>query len=158
MPMIYEDTLQVADFLLAADQLGGFAHRRAASSAYYALFQRLSLLCAVCLSRSTIASAEYRRAYRALEHRQVRDTLSRSDDFRVTLGAPFGELQDIRQWADYSASSHPDEAEANSGRFFTPSEARGCVDKGRDAIRFIDGLELPMQQRLAVLLVVRDRR
>jgi hypothetical protein len=158
MTMIHEDTLQVAEFLLAVDQPDGFAHRRAASSAYYALFQRLSLLCAVCLSRTTVAYAEYRRAYRALEHRQVRDTLSRSDDFRVPLGTPFAELQDIRQWADYSVSSHPDEAEANVGRLFTPNEARDSVDTARDAIRFVDGLELPLQQRLAVLLVVRDRR
>jgi hypothetical protein len=150
--------LRVAEILLDGKQPGPAARRRAASTAYYSVFQRLSALCAWCLSGSKVSSPEYRRAYRVLDHKQVRDALSRSAEFNVNLGAPFARLQDIRQWADYNVSTHPDETEAQAGKPFTMGDARKCVIKAREAIEFVDSLDPPSRRRLAVLLIVRDRR
>ena len=158
MPRSDQDTLRVAQILLEGPQPGSAALRRAASTAYYAVFQRLSALCAQCLSRARVSSPEYRRAYRVLEHKQVRDALSRSADFKASLGVPFGELQDIRQWADYNVSTHPDEAYARSGKRFKIWEARDSVETAREVIAFIDNLDPPTRRRLAALLIVRDRR
>lgn len=76
MPALHEDTLLAARLLLDGDQIGGFARRRAVSSAYYALFQRLCALVASCVSRADVGSREYRRTFRVVDHRQCRDYLS----------------------------------------------------------------------------------
>jgi len=138
MPVLHDDTLRVAEILLETEQPGSAARRRAASTAYYSAFQSLSALCALCLSRAKPSSEAYLRAYRALEHRQVRDLLSRSTDFKAFLSAPFAQLQNIRQWADYNVSTHPDETDAQAGRRFTIDEARASVGMARKAIEFVD--------------------
>jgi hypothetical protein len=159
MANLYENSLKVAELLLGGAQPGSAARRRAVSTAYYALFQRLSSLCAICLSRAGANSEEYRRAYRALDHRQARDALSRSETlFKRNLADTFAELQDVRHWADYSVSTHPDEAVAQAGKRFALNDARDYVIKARQAVEFVDSLDPPSRQRLAVLLVVRDRR
>lgn len=159
MANLYENSFKVAELLLGGVQPGSAARRRAVSTAYYALFQRLSSLCAHCLSQARPNSGEYRRAYRALDHRQVREALSRSETFfKSNLADIFAELQDVRHWADYSVSPHPDEEGAKEGRRFALNDARDYVIKARQAIEFVDSLDPPTRQRLAVLLVVRDRR
>ena len=157
MPALYEDTLLAARTLLDGDKVGGFARRRAVSSAYYALFQRLCALVAGCMSRADVDSSEYRRAFRVLDHRQCREYLNRNAEFKTDLGVPFAELQDIRQWADYSIASHPDDLVARSGSIFPLAEAESYYRKASAAIAFVGSLELARQIRLMVTLVIRDR-
>jgi hypothetical protein len=154
MANLHQNSLKVAELLLGGVQPGS-----AVSTAYRALFQRLSSLRAQSLSQARANSEEYRRAYRALDHKQVRDALSRSKAlFKRNLADAFAEPQDVRHWADYSVSTHPDEAEAQSGKSFAPNDARDYLIKARQAIEFVDSLDPPTRQRLAVLPIVRDRR
>jgi hypothetical protein len=153
MAKLHTNTLRLAESLLIGASFGSAASRRAVSSAYYSLFQRFSSLCASRLSGDDAASEEYRRLYRALEHKQVRTALNKSI-YRAELGARFEQLQDARQWADYSIAPHPD---PDAGRRFSLSEARIYVNKAREALQFVDSLDAAGQLKLAVLLVVRDR-
>lgn len=156
MDKLHDNTLRLAESLLNGEGFGGAASRRAVSFAYYSVFQRLSSLCASRLSGLDAKSEEYRRLYRALEHKQVRTALSKSI-FKAHLGARFEQLLDARHWADYSISPHPDPDLSNAGQEFSSSEAQVYVNKAREALRFVDSLDEANQLRLAVILVVRDR-
>ena len=156
MDKLHDNTLELAESLLKGERFGEAAVRRAASSAYYALFQGLSSLCASRLSGQKPGSEEYLRLFRALEHRQVRASLSKSI-YKVELGARFDRLQDARHWADYSIAPHPEPDLSSAGRGFSPGEAQACVDMARDALQFIDSLDSNAQLKLAILLIIRDR-
>src|SRR3954465_13090637 len=112
MHPLHAATMDVSRVLL--DREGYY--RRSVSSAYYALFQCLCTVVASCMSRGDSTTSEYKQAYRVLDHRQCRDFLNKSTEFKTDLGVPFSELQDIRQWADYSVASHPDKLLAESGQ------------------------------------------
>ncbi len=154
------------NFLIAAEILledvlpTSGARRRAASTAYYALFHRLCELCAWILMGvpDREPTPSYRRAYRALDHGKVREALARSDEFRAQIGAAFLELQDIREWADYSSTPHPNDAQTRLREAFSVEEARASVERAREAIARIDQLDLGATRRLATLLLVRERR
>ena len=103
------------------------------------------------------ATPIYRRAYRALDHGKVRNALARSDEFKAHIGAAFLELQDLREWADYNTSLHPDDALTMSGEAFSVAEARASVERAREAIAKIDQLDRGATRRLATLLLVQDR-
>jgi hypothetical protein len=156
MSGLYEHTLRLAESLLAGPGFGGATSRRAVSSAYYSVFQRLSSLCASRLSGQEPGSEEYLRLYRALEHKQVRAALNKSV-YKAELGARFDRLQDARHWADYSIAPHPEPDLSSAGREFSPGEAQAYVDMARDALQFIDSLDPSFQLKLAILLIVRDR-
>ena len=158
MPFLAEDFLTLADQLLPSAKRNGAARRRAVSTCYYALFHRLAALCATQLMGKPEATAPHWRAYRALEHRQCRDALTRSDEFRAQIGTPFAKLQDVRQWADYSSAPHFNEEKLELREAFTLSEARECVSLARQTLEAIDALDKPARRRLATLLLVRDRR
>ena len=161
MASLHDNLLEAAEALISARRSGTASNRRAVSTAYYAVFHRLSDLCARQVSRGASSSEEYRRLYRSLEHKQVRDALNRSPHFRAELGARFEALQDIRHWADYSAAPHPDPLLAppdQRGKPFTLDEARAFIEKARDAMQFIDELDTSSKHKLAILLLVRDRR
>jgi hypothetical protein len=93
-----------------------------------------------------------------LDHGQIKQALTSSDEFRTSLGAVFVELQDIREWADYSCALHHNEQNAEARKHFTNGEAHECVQLARQAIATIDGLDRPAKRRLATLMLVRDRR
>jgi hypothetical protein len=156
MDELHDNTLNVAESLLTGESFGGAAFRRAVSSAYYSLFQRLSALCASRLSGQNGGSEEYLRLYRVLEHKQVRTALNKSV-FKADLGVRFEQLQDVRQWADYSIAPHPDPDLSAAGRGFSASEARIYVGRAREALHFVNSLDDTAQLKLAVLLIVRDR-
>lgn len=158
MASLSHGLLFAAEFLLGGEQKGSATRRRAASTAYYALFHRLSALCASQLMGAPEATPMHWRAYRALEHRQAREALTRSEEFKARIGTAFAELQDIRQWADYSSASHPDEAKAKLRKTFVLGEARDCVARAREAIDLINRLDKTARRRLTTLLLVRDRR
>ena len=158
MPSLSTELLVLAQSLLAQRAVSDAGRRRAASTAYYALFHRLCALCANQLMGPPASDPLHRRAYRALEHRQVREALARGDDFAAALGADFAKLQDVRHWADYSSATHYNEREVELGKAFTVSEARDCLELAKRAIASIDGLEMRARRRLATQLLVRDRR
>ncbi len=152
MGELHDNTLGLAESLLKGESFGGAASRRAVSSAYYSVFQPLSSLCASRLSGQDAGSEEYRRLYRALEHKQVRAALGRSA-YKTELGIPFAQLQDARQWADYSIAPDPDlDLPGGSTR-----SAQAYVEMARDALQFVDSLDKAAQLKLAILLIVRDR-
>ena len=157
MTDLHRDTLRVAETLLTFAKEDGFVLRRAISSAYYALFQGLCAVVAESMSRSTSVTSEYRRAFRALDHRQCRNSLNQSAEFKNDLGVPFAELQDIRQWADYSVTPHPDDLIARTGASFNHGQAHFYYRKADIAIVFLDGLDLAQKTRLMVTLVVKER-
>ena len=114
------------DFLLAARILADpdsnptdGSLRRAASSAYYALFHTVSNAFADLLVGDTPAaraSDEWNQAYRALDHRQLRRQCARSSDvlrYHPDLrrfAQTFVDLQDLRHEADYSPHANFDQA------------------------------------------------
>jgi hypothetical protein len=152
MDDLHNNTLGVADGLLKGESFAGAAARRAMSSAYYAVFQRLSSLCASRLSGQDPSTEDYRRLYRALEHKQVRTALGKSA-YKAELGVPFAQLQDARQWADYSIAPDPDlDLPGGSTR-----NAQAYIDMAREVLQFIDSLDSAAQLKLAILLIVRDR-
>lgn len=157
MADLHQDTLRVAQTLLTGAEEDGFALRRAVSSAYYALFQCLCAVVAESMSRSDSLSSEYRRAFRALDHRQCRISLNQNAEFKNDLGVPFAELQDVRQWADYSAIPHPDDLIAKTGVSFTHSQAHFYYRKAAIAIAFLGGFDLAQKTRLMVTLIVKER-
>lgn len=156
MDRLHNNTLEVAESLLAGSDFSGAASRRAVSTAYYSVFQRLSSLCASRLSGLDAASEEFQRLYRALDHKQARSALNKSM-FKADLGARFEQLQDARQWADYSVALHPDPDASNVGRRFSASDASLFVTKAREALQFVDSLDDAAQLKLAVTLIIRDR-
>jgi hypothetical protein len=156
MAKLHDNTLRLAENLLSGSKFGSAASRRAVSSAYYALFQRLSSLCASRLAGNDAWTDEYRRLYRALDHKHVRSSLNRSG-YRTDLGARFEQLQDVRHWADYSIEPHPDPELSKSGKRFSADDAQVHINTAREAIHFVDALDSPGQLKLAILLVARDR-
>ena len=159
MSKLHEKLLDTARLLLgAAPSLGSAGLRRAASTAYYALFSRLSALCARALARSRSNSQSFRSAYRMLDHGPTKDALNRDADFKLVLGEPFALLQEVRNWADYDISAHPNAQKAKLGKRFSRPEARRLVNAAADAIVAIDRLNASARQRLAVILVARTRR
>ena len=158
MASLADEFLAVAEALVEGTNSGDAVSRRVASTSYYALFHRLCGLCADQLLGAVDTAQMRRRAYRALEHRQVRSALNERDEFAAILGAPFEELQDIRHWADYSPTPHWNEQKVKFNKAFTTGDALDCLNKARDAINAIDRLDDPARRRLATLLLVRERR
>ncbi len=159
MATLPENLLATADLLASAKSpLGAAALRRSVSTAYNALFSRLSALCAVRIARAKPASDSFRSVYRAIDHGQARNALLGHAEFGSPLGDSFGRLQEARHWADYSVDPHPDSEIAVAGKRSTRSEAEQYVALARETIGLVDALAPDAKQRLAVLLVARPRR
>jgi hypothetical protein len=159
MERLHESLLETAALLVNSPAtLGSAGLRRGVSTAYYAVFSRLSMLCAQALARSRANSSSYQIAFRMLDHGPAREALNRDTEFRVPLGDSFARLQEARQWADYNPASHPEAAESRAGNRFSKREAGDLVRVARDSVALVDGLSTSARQRLAVLLVARARR
>ena len=156
MAKLHDNTLRLAESLIKGAKFGSAAPRRAVSRAYYSVFQRLSSLCASRLSGDDAWSEEYRRLYRSLDHKQVRQSLNRSI-YKDDVGTRFEQLQDVRHWADYSIAPHPDPDVSRTGKRFSVGEANVYLNKAREAIQFVDALDPADQLKLVILLIVRDR-
>ena len=157
MTAMHRDTLRVGHTLLKGRAEDAFVRRRAVSSAYYSLFQALCDVVAQGLSRAHPDSDEYRRAFRLLDHSQCRKNLKQSLEFKIDLGVPFEQLQDVRQCADYSSAPHPDASMSKSGEVFSYGEAHIFCRKAEVALLYLDGLLLDARTRLLVTLVVKER-
>jgi hypothetical protein len=159
MERLHESLLETAAMLVDSPAaLGSAGLRRGVSTAYYAVFSRLSLVCAQALARSRSNTSSYLLAFRMLEHGPAREALNRDAEFKAPLGDSFARLQEARQWADYNPAPHPEAAESRTGNRFSKREAHALVRVARDSVALLDGMSPGARQRLAVLLVARARR
>ena len=140
------------------------ALRRAVSTAYYALFQALCELTASELVGWNKPWAAFTPVYRSFDHSHARTILSQiavKPQFLETveeLGLAFKELQDKREWADYSPEPHPDPNKALAGARFSRQEAIELIELAKQAARSLDTLDKETRVSLAALLVSRRRK
>jgi hypothetical protein len=159
MATLPENLIATAEALVDIEpSIGSASLRRAVSTAYYALFSRLSALCASRVARSGPATDSFKAIYRTLEHGQTRKVLTASPEFAKPIAEVFGRLQDLRQWADYSNEPHPDLEKAALGEKFSRTEALQLVELAGQTIATINALSNDSKQRLAVALIARSRR
>jgi hypothetical protein len=152
MATLPENLIATAEALVGFEpQPGSAGLRRAVSTAYYALFSRLAVLCAG-------TSDSFKANYRAIEHAQARKILAAHAEFSEPIGDAFERLQEVRHWADYSLDTHPESDKADRRRRFSRAEAAEFVELSRQTIATINALSNASKQRLAVVLVARARR
>lgn len=161
------DLIEIAEFLATRDKLRPreASLRRAISTAYYALFNRLAELCADELVGWTKPWDVFSPIYRSLEHGYALKVLSERTAEKShplgrdveRLGAMFRELQAAREGADYSREPNPDPLEVQSGRRFSREQTIELVANAREAVAIIDNLDKPARLRLATRLVARPR-
>ena len=142
------------------------ALRRAVSTSYYALFQALCELTARNLVGWKMPWEGFTPIFRSVEHVRARQVLYRGGsraphplgDEVERIGLAFKELQDAREWADYSPEPHFDKQRIENGPYFSRAEALRFVAIGRDAIDRLYALDDGTQKKLAALLVARARK
>lgn len=150
-----EDLLDLAAALAAglagAGRPKSVMLRRAASTAYYALFHALCRLCA-----DQLVGAKpwpyVTPVYRSVEHRAARRTLTdflKGDPGSVlaTIAVTFADLQDARLNADYNPEPFA----------FNRNGTIELVEAGRRAVSLLDALTADQKLMLAIRLVVRLR-
>ncbi len=164
-----EDQLDVAEFLAAkADprKPRQAALRRAVSTAYYALFQALSKMCADALVGWTQPWQAFTPIFRSVEHGRTLTVLNERGPGRThplgtkveTIGLAFRELQAVREWADYSPEPHPHPRRTAEGASFSRAEAASLVAAARAAVSELESLDSDTKLKLATLLVTRSRK
>lgn len=150
-----EDLLDLADGLAVreANRPKQSSLRRAAATAYYAVFHSLAKLCADQLVGATRPWNAYTPMYRALDHAAARQVLKemRKDQTSGHLFAPIGlvftKLNDIRIAADYVPEPFA----------YSRQEIKDLIREARDAIQAIDALPSELKLRLAVQFVTKKR-
>ena len=169
MPSFVEDLLEIADSLV---QPGGPGRprqaplRRAVSTAYYAVFNRLSETCADTLIGWSKPWEVFTPIYRSVDHDRALAVLSERNsqkkhplgDEIERVGVIFRALQAAREWADYSPEPHPDPFETLAGRRFSREQATQLVANAREAIALIDNLGVEARLVLVTRLIAKQRR
>ena len=148
--------ITAASLLLEEGSRSTAIRRRAVSTAYYAVFHAIAKVCADYVTHSTDRTMpEYERAYRALEHGQLKKAFSQSplnDDGQLSgIGAIAVQLQAERHRADYLPPVLG---------VFSRSEAQELVERAADAVADLEALESGSNKRrlLATSLLFRERR
>lgn len=167
MSELVPDLIEIAEFLTTRDKLRPreASLRRAISTAYYALFNRLAELCADELVGWGKPWEAFSPIYRSLDHGYALKILSERTADRShalgrdieRLGAMFRELQAAREWADYNREPNPDSRETEAGRRFSREQTRELVANAREAIAIIESLDKSARLKLATRLVARPR-
>lgn len=167
MSELVSDLIEIAEFLANRDKLRPreASLRRAISTAYYALFNRLAELCAEELVGWAKAWEVVSPIYRSLDHGYAAKILSEISNSKSAaprrdvdrLGAIFRELQIAREWADYNPEPNPDPVETSRKRRFARQQANELVAKAKEAIAIVDNLEKSEKLKLATRLVARPR-
>lgn len=147
--------LDISNLLIDERSNSSAARRRAISTAYYAVFHALLKICAsTFIQDQNVSDETYERAYRALDHAQVRQAFeSRASPlFTDKALRPIGDLVvpllSARNRADYAPPDpHP----------FSRSEAIDFVDQAREAIARLDSLGTRERLDLVVHLLFKDR-
>lgn len=123
--------------------------RRAASSAYYALFHGLCRLCAnELIGANQGKTEEWARVYRALDHGRGKKVLTEQEAGKIDpavkrVGLAFKELQERRHGADYDPAFFP---------FFLDATA-ALIEQAESALALLDALSPDKRRALAVLLL-----
>jgi len=152
--------------ILGAGRPPQAALRRAVSTAYYALFQALCELSARNLVTWNAAWDAFTPIFRSVDHARARQVLYRGASHGAhplggeveRIGIAFRELQDAREWADYSPEPHFNRERVESGQSFSRAEALRFVELARDAVERLNALDLATQKTIASLLIARSRR
>lgn len=150
-----EDLLELAEGLAVKEinRPKQASLRRAAATAYYAVFHALAKLCADQLVGATRPWDTYTPVYRALDHAAAGQILRemRKDQTYGHLVAPIGlvfaKLYDIRIAADYVPAPFA----------YSRQEIKDMVGEARDAIQAINALPAELKLRLAVKFVTKKR-
>lgn len=128
--------------------------RRAASTAYYAIFHALAARCASTLVAYSGSDWDtYTLVYRALEHHssrrlfEGRDVASSYGPDIATLASAFVNLQQARIQADYLPQPFP------LGRL----QVAELVEQARNACHIVDRIPAKQMRRLAVQLIIKRR-
>lgn len=153
--MMADDLIEIA-FDLARREAGrpkSASLRRAASTAYYALFHALAALGADALIGWRKPWNVFAPVYRSLDHRQTRKALNDArqagpkDSSLSVVAVAFSALQDARYDADYNPEPFR----------FDRSGTLELIDVARQAIAAISTLSVDEKLALAVKLVVKPR-
>lgn len=127
--------------------------RRAASTAYYAVFHALARMCAdELIGGSRAKTASWGRVYRAIDHRATKQILLSKEAVSINpavanFDRAFASLQEVRHEADYNPAFF---------RFFF-DETQALVERARRAIDDLSGMSFDDRQALATLVLFRSR-
>jgi uncharacterized protein (UPF0332 family) len=162
MAYLYENLLSAAEQLLDIERVGTAGRRRSISTAYYAVFRRLSSLCAASFALPPPMDRDtYDAVLRSLKHSEVGRALNQKtaqDLVGKEVGKLFGELLSGREWADYSSASHVSADKAKNGDKMTRAEAAKYVSDARAIIAAIDALDERSSHKLAIILAFSGKR
>lgn len=129
--------------------------RRAASTAYYAVFAALCKTCADCFIGTAGADrseAAWRRVYRCVEHGfaqaqcKNKREMARFPQSVQFFADQFVELQEKRHTADYNPDSR-----------FKLDDARAWLDNAETAIRQLDSAPVAARRAFAAWVAIRGR-
>jgi hypothetical protein len=127
--------------------------RRAASTAYYAVFHALCRLCAdELIGGSRAKTVAWGRVYRAVEHQGAKKTFLSNEATAIgpavaSFGRAFASLQEARHDADYNPVFF---------RYFF-DETQALVERARQAIQDLYGMSSDNRQALATLVLFKAR-
>ena len=130
------------------------AKRRAVSSAYYAAFHWLLWTCArTVLPEAGSESADFERAYRALDHGTLKNAFAGGSLKKAAalgaIGTDFVQLQEARIKADYSPPRH---------NLFALAEVKEHLTRARTIIDGLTALNDLDRQTLAINLLFPSRK
>jgi hypothetical protein len=167
MPDLVADLIELAESLATREKLRPreASLRRAISTAYYALFNRLAELCADELVGWNKPWEVFSPIYRSLDHGYAQKILTERSAEKShplgrgveRLGVIFRELQATREWVDYNREPNPDPLETSRNRRFSRQQTNELVANAKKAIGIIDNLEDSTKLALATRLVARPR-
>jgi hypothetical protein len=136
--------------------------RRAVSTAYYAVFQALCATCADTLVGWSKPWEVFTPVFRALEHGRAAHTLLLPSLATTSelqrFGLAFKELQEAREWADYSPEPRPSFEEGKKSSPFTREETLTLIRLAGEAIDILHRLDEDARLKLATRLVARTRK
>ncbi len=152
---VSEDLLEIAEHLARRDPTRPreVSLRRAISSAYYAVFHALALLCADQLVGWRRPWQVFTPIYRSLEHGTAKRLLEKNSAAKIfgsevaEIGERFGLLQQWRHTADY----HPEPLELGQ------VETLELIELARRAVEALTALPNETKLLLAVHLIARHR-
>jgi hypothetical protein len=152
---VIDDLLMIAEELV--DRESGRPRqaslRRAAATAYYAVFHALAKLCADQLIGYSKPWDVYTPVYRTMDHGAARRAFERARKGSVsggaveTIGLAFVNLQDARIEADYVPEPFK----------YSRREVKDLIMEARSAIAAIETLPAETRLQLAVLFLTRTR-
>jgi hypothetical protein len=126
------------------------------------MFQALCETCADTLVGWKKPWEAFTPVFRALEQSRTAQTLLQRSPATPPelqrLGLAFRELQEAREWADYSPEPRPSFEDGRNSSPFTREEALTLIELAAEAIEILDRLDEDARLKLATRLVARTRK